>query len=117
MNTSAPPDILRTICELDAGQLEADIRTAAADVAKAVRDLGGKVVGKMSINLVFEPAKGSGQLLIQHKLTYQRPTEGGKLMEEKSGETAVYVNDRGHCSILPERQMGLDFNTQETARG
>ena len=109
MSTEAAPDILRTIAELDAGALEADLRAAAGDVATAVRDLESKVQGKLNLTLTFTRAKGSGQLVIAHKMSYQKPTETGKLSEESCGETAVYVNGRGHCTILPEAQMGFDF--------
>lgn len=115
--TPTAPDILRTLGELDAGALEADLRTAAADVARAVRDIDSKTTGKLTLDLTFTRAKGSGQLVISHKLSYRKPTESGRLSEESAGETACYVNDRGHCSILPESQMALDFNrsTKEAA--
>ena len=110
MSTEAAPDILRTIAELDAGALEADLRAAAGDVAKAVRDIDSKKTqGKLNLTLTFTRAKGSGQLVIAHKMSYQKPTETGKLSEESGGETAVYVNSRGNCTILPEAQMGFDF--------
>jgi hypothetical protein len=109
-----PSSLAQTLGELDAGSLEAQTSAALRDIAKAVRDHDGRQTkgkGQLLIKLVFERAKGSGQLLVTHTLTYSRPTEIGELSEKSTGSTQMYCSAEGALSVLPEAQGRFDFDT------
>lgn len=103
------PDIYQSIQELDCGELDAFIRQAALDTASSVVCFQGK--GKVAIELSFDQAKGSGQLLVSHKVSYAKPTAKGKRTEEHRGDTLVYVDAKGSLSVMPHNQTNLDFET------
>jgi|WetSurMetagenome_2_1015567.scaffolds.fasta_scaffold517444_2 hypothetical protein len=104
----------QTLGELDAGSLESQATSALRDVAKAVRAHDkSKSKGKITLTLTMERAKGSGQLLVGHTLSYSRPTETGKLSEESSGDTLMYCNEQGALSVLPDAQGKFDFGTRD----
>lgn len=106
------PSIIQTIGELDAGTLESQASHALREIALAVRDIDGtKVKGKLQISLTFERAKGSGQILVSHQLTYCKPTDTGRLSEETNGDTLMYVANGGALTVLPETQGKFDFST------
>lgn len=108
------PSITQTLGEIDAGTLDAQASHALREIARAVRDIDGtRVKGKLSINLTFERAKGSGQILVTHKLSYQKPTDSGRLSEESNGDTLMYVGAHGALTVLPEAQGRFDFDRQE----
>jgi hypothetical protein len=113
MTTPPAPDIWQTLAELDGGSVEAQFRHAATAVAKAMRDIDeSRIKGKLAIELTFDRVKGSGQILLQSRVTVTRPTEKGKTSDESNGETLVYVHTNGHMSVLPESQTS--FNFEET---
>lgn len=110
MNNPNPPDIFRTLGELDAGSLQSQATYAMRDIAQALRDLeASKVKGRLIIDLTLEHAKGSGQLLVTHKLTFTKPTETGKASEETNGDTLLYVGRDGSLTVLPETQTTFQF--------
>ena len=101
----------KTIGELGAGELESMATHALRDVVKAVRDQDGtRVKGKLVIDLTLERSKGTGQLLVTHKLSYVMPTDTGKLSEDASGDTLMYASQNGDLSILPDRQFTMDLD-------
>ena len=117
MSKPAAPDIWTTLAELAGGTVEAQFRHAAVAVAKALRDIdGARTKGRLSLDLTFERANGTGQLLLSSIVKVTRPTEKGKTSDESHGETLVYVHRNGHMSILPESQTEFDFNNTETAQ-
>lgn len=111
------PDVWLTIAELAGGSVEAQFRHAATAIAKAMRDLDDtKVKGEVTLKLSFSHAKGTGQKLCTSRVSYVIPTETGKKTEEANAETAVYVHQNGHMSVLPEQQLGFEFNKKEGIR-
>lgn len=110
------PSIANTLGELDAGNLDAQASHALREIAQAVRDIDGtRVKGRLKIDLTFERAKGSGQVLVSHQLSYIKPTTTGKLSEETNGDTLMYVGAAGALSVLPETQGRFDFTKEEMA--
>jgi hypothetical protein len=115
MTNTNPTNLYRTLGELDGGVLEAQANHALSDVALAVRAIDGtKVKGKLTIQITVERAKGSGQLLVTHKLSLTKPTDTGRTSEEANGETLMYCSAKGALSVVPEAQGRLDFTHQET---
>lgn len=102
----------KALGELDGGNAESQLDHALRDVARAVALTDSKVKGKVTLELVLEPAKGSGQLLVTHKIAYVRPTDTGRLSEETNGETAMYATDKGALSVLPHDQLALNLETR-----
>ncbi|SQD06173.1 CPS-53 (KpLE1) prophage protein [Escherichia coli] len=65
-----------------------------------------KTKGKVSLNLEIEPFD-ENRVKIKHKLSYVRPTNRGKISEEDTTETPMYVNRGGRLTILQEDQGQL----------
>lgn len=82
------------IGELDGGVFETKIGAVLSEVASGV--MNTKTKGKVSLNLE-----------IKHKLSYVRPTNRGKISEEDTTETPMYVNRGGRLTILQEDQGQL----------
>ncbi len=57
--------------------------------------------GKVSLNTEIEPFD-ENRVKIKHKLSYVRPTNRGKISEEDTTETPMYVNRGGRLTILQE---------------
>ncbi|MCV4731818.1 M48 family metalloprotease, partial [Escherichia coli] len=60
-----------------------------SEVASGV--MNTKTKGKVSLNLEIEPFD-ENRVKIKHKLSYVRPTNRGKISEEDTTETPMYVN-------------------------
>ncbi len=56
---------------------------------------------------VFETKIDENRVKIKHKLSYVRPTNRGKISEEDTTETPMYVNRGGRLTILQEDQGQL----------
>ncbi len=65
-----------------------------------------KTKGKVSLNLEIEPFD-ENRVKIKHKLSYVRPTNRGKISEEDTTETPMYVDRGGRLTILQEDQGQL----------
>ena len=74
------------------------------EVASGV--MNTKTKGKVSLNLEIEPFD-ENRVKIKHKLSYVRPTNRGKISEEDTTETPMYVNRGGRLTILQEDQGQL----------
>ncbi|WP_435300770.1 hypothetical protein [Escherichia coli] len=92
------------IGELDGGVFETKIGAVLSEVASGV--MNTKTKGKVSLNLEIEPFDES-RVKIKHKLSYVRPTNRGKISEEDTTETPMYVNRGGRLTILQEDQGQL----------
>ncbi|WP_274538084.1 hypothetical protein [Escherichia coli] len=69
----------------------------------------GSLVSRISgavHNLEIEPFD-ENRVKIKHKLSYVRPTNRGKISEEDTTETPMYVNRGGRLTILQEDQGQL----------
>ncbi|EIQ11691.1 hypothetical protein SF285071_1259 [Shigella flexneri 2850-71] len=75
-----------------------------SEVASGV--MNTKTKGKVSLNLEIEPFD-ENRVKIKHKLSYVRPTNRGKISEEDTTETPMYVNRGGRLTILQEDQGQL----------
>lgn len=94
MASERSTDVQAFIGELDGGVFETKIGAVLSEVASGV--MNTKTKGKVSLNLK-----------IKHKLSYVRPTNRGKISEEDTTETPMYVNRGGRLTILQEDQGQL----------
>jgi len=95
-------DIPIFISELDAGVFEQKLAVALAEVSAAVIDHDKK--GSVNITFDLSRISNSHQVAIKHKLTFSKPTSKGKVSEENTTETPMYVGTKGYLSMFPENQ-------------
>ena len=88
------------LSELDAGVFANKLTSALAQVAMGVvtQNKNGKIVLELSVK---KADNDSDQVQITHKLKYDMPTRRGKLLEEDTTVTPMYVGRGGRLSILP----------------
>ncbi|EEX3054315.1 protein YfdP [Escherichia coli] len=104
MASERSTDVQAFIGELDGGVFETKIGAVLSEVASGV--MNTKTKGKVSLNLEIEPFD-ENRVKIKHKLSYVRPTNRGKIAEEDTTETPMYVNRGGRLTILQEDQGQL----------
>lgn len=98
-------DVKEFLSDLDAGVFEQQLSKMISEVAGAVLD--HNQMGKVSIILEMKRIGTSAQVMINEKLVYVRPTSKGKISEEYTTETPMYVGRRGKVSLFPEDQGQL----------
>lgn len=99
------PDFLG---ELDAGVFINKIAGALNNAALGVLNNGskGKVVLTFDIDRMGNSIEEK-RVMIKHKLQYITPTPRGKVSEEDTTETPMFVNRGGKLTILQEDQGNL----------
>ncbi|HCI6869693.1 TPA: hypothetical protein NPP97_002016 [Klebsiella variicola subsp. variicola] len=99
------PDFLG---ELDAGVFINKIAGALNTAALGVLNNGskGKVVLTFDIDRMGNSIEEK-RVMIKHKLQYITPTPRGKVSEEDTTETPMFVNRGGKLTILQEDQCNL----------
>jgi hypothetical protein len=55
--------------------------------------------GKVKLELAFEHIKGTHQVRVEHKVTFEKPTMSGRAGEESKGATVLHVGKRGALSL------------------
>lgn len=105
----ATPDFISVLqADLDAGLFSAKISRAISDAALAVVEHGEKGrKAKVTIELTLARIGESHQIDLTHKISSSRPTRRGKVAEEDSTSTPMYVGPHGALSIAPAAQMRL----------
>lgn len=99
------PDFLG---ELDAGVFMNKISAALNATALGVLNNGGK--GKVALEFDLDRISNSVEekrVSIKHKLKFVTPTPRGKVSEEDTTETPMYVGKGGKLTILQEDQGQL----------
>lgn len=94
--------------ELDGGVFETKLSAALNEVALGVLNNGSK--GKVQVTFDFSRLSNSvdeKRVGISHKLTFVKPTNRGKIAEEDTTETPMYVNRGGKLTVLQEDQGQL----------
>lgn len=99
------PDFLG---ELDAGVFQNKISAALNDTALGVLNNGGK--GKVVITFDIDRLSNSVEekrVSIKHQLKFVTPTPRGKVSEEDTTETPMFVGKGGKLTVLQEEQGQL----------
>ncbi len=91
--------------DLDIGVFEKKLAHALSDVAAGVIDHSH--AGKITITLDLKQIGNSQQVMVEHKLAFTRPTSKGKISEEDTTQTPMYVGEKGAMTIFPEGQGQL----------
>ncbi len=95
-------DVSVFISDLDAGVFENKVRQVLSDVAGAViaHNAAGQVILKFDLKRIGQ----SYQIQVQHQVRYTQPTSKGKVVEEDSTSTPMYVGTNGRLTFFPENQ-------------
>lgn len=94
--------------ELDAGVFENKIAAALNSTALGVLNNGGK--GQVVVTFDIDRLSNSVEekrVGIKHKLKFVTPTPRGKVSEEDTTETPMYVGKGGKLTVLQEDQGQL----------
>ncbi|MGV6989631.1 hypothetical protein ACWA5Z_12210 [Testudinibacter sp. P80/BLE/0925] len=93
--------------ELDASVFVSKVATALSQVAlgTVTHDKQGKVILEFTLKKMESDSDSStnSKVQISHKLIYSQPTKRGKVSEEDTTATPMYVHKGGRLSVTPER--------------
>lgn len=102
-----PTNTQQFLSDLNGGAFAEQIGVAVSNAARGVSHNGGK--GKVIITLDLERVAQSNHVNIKHSLKSVSPTAKGRVTEEYSAETPMYVNSDSDVTALPKDQGQL-FN-------
>lgn len=88
--------------ELDAGVFINKVTRGLADVALGA--VTTSKTGKIVLTFDVKQIGTSNQVNIKHHIKTVKPTANGKVTEENSTETPVYVGTGGTLTIFPDKQ-------------
>lgn len=92
-------DTLQFLADLEAGIFANKIGVAITNAARGAINFDKD--GAVTVAFKFERIGNSRQVNITHKLTVVEPTERGKLTEETTTETPMYVGAKGEVTAFP----------------
>lgn len=102
-------DTLQFLADLEAGIFASKIGVAITNAARGA--ICFDQAGTVTVSFKFEQIGNSRQVNITHKLVVVEPTERGKLTEETTTETPMYVGMSGDVTAfpptVPTRQIDL----------
>lgn len=88
--------------ELDAGVYVQKVARALADTALGA--VTTNKAGKVVLTIDVKQIGVSNQVMLKHSIKMVKPTAYGRVTEENSTETPVYVGVRGKLTALPDKQ-------------
>lgn len=103
-------DLATILDDLNGGVFAEQVGRALSDVAAGTvangdKGKAGEVVIKFKLRRIGE----SSQVAVKHTLSYVRPTSKGKVTEEVSNETPMYVGRGGKMTLVPDAQTSFEF--------
>ncbi|RLM13346.1 hypothetical protein BIY27_10775 [Gibbsiella quercinecans] len=108
MSENRKTDVPVFLGDLDGGVFNNKLAAALNDVALGVINNGGK--GKVVVTFDIDRLSNSVEekrVHIKHQLKYVSPTPRGKVSEEDTTETPMYVGKGGKLTIMQEDQGQL----------
>ena len=111
---SAATDVEEFMSDLDGGQFARMLSVALSQVSAGVLDAERKVKGKVQITLDITRIPKTGQVCIDHKLSFVRPTMQGKASEEATGQTVMHVGQAGRLTLTQPRLFGEPAERQQS---
>lgn len=90
---------------MDGGTLAIKLATALSDVAAAIDHT--RKQGEVSLIFKIKPIGETSQVMIDHTLKYVEPKARGKVSEEDTTSTPMYVGTRGKLTLIPDTQQSL----------
>lgn len=104
---------LNQLDPMNAGITRDRIEAALKDVGIGVANT--EKAGKVTVTFEIKPQKGTnGQVNIDAKVAFTKPTDKGKRSEEITDSTPMFISRDG-LSALPD-QPGLGFDESENVR-
>ncbi|HHW4669457.1 hypothetical protein LOD44_10425 [Xylella fastidiosa subsp. multiplex] len=97
----------------DGGILATKFAKALSDVALAINYT--RKQGEVTLSLKLKPIGESSQVMIDHTLKYVEPKLRGKVTEEDTTSTPMYVGARGKLTLIPETQQQLFAEKNESS--
>lgn len=101
--------------ELDAGVFINKVTRGLADVALGA--VTTNKAGKVILTFDVKQIGTSNQVHIKHSIKMIKPTPNGKVTEENSTETPVYVGTGGALTVFPDKQEPLFKGASNKAEG
>jgi hypothetical protein len=102
---SQKTNVSQLLKDLDAGVFEQKIAHALSQVAAGVVDHGR--AGRVQVTFDLKQIGESHQVACVHKLVFSQPTSKGKVSEENTTETPLYVNAGGELTLFPNNQARM----------
>jgi len=99
---SNPTDIGQFIADLNGGVFDESVSMLLSTVAAAVVD--HKKVGSVQLNFSMKPVGEGNQITITHEVKFTQPKARGKIIENDTTDTIMYVGIGGKTTLLPETQ-------------
>jgi D-serine deaminase-like pyridoxal phosphate-dependent protein len=105
------PEQLNSLLEdLDGGTFAAKIAAALKASAESVANWGAKgKTGKVSIDFTFARIGDSRQVDCVHAIKFITLTRKGRLIDEDTTSTPLYVGARGQLSLFPIQEQDTLF--------
>lgn len=106
MSEPTTTDVNEFLGDLDGGVFVEKVARALSDVAAGViaNEKSGKATVQFDVKMLSGP---TAQVSIDHKLTFIRPTPKGKVSEENTTNTPMYVGRGGKLSIFQPDQVQM----------
>jgi len=95
-------DVQAFIAELDGGVFIEKLARALSEVAGGAMD--NQAVGRVKLDFSIKRLGSSHQVNVSHKLEYTVPQMRGKVTEDDTTNTPMYVSTGGKMTFFPENQ-------------
>lgn len=102
---SKTTDITELFNDLDAGAFAQRLSIALRETALGTVSTGKK--GKVSITIDLARIGDSSQVNAVHSIKYAKPTAKGRVVEEATTSTPLYVTTGGTLSLFLDKQDSL----------
>lgn len=100
MSTKKYTDATQFLADLEGGVFAAKIGAAITEAAKGT--INWDKQSTVVITLGLKRLGNSRQVMVEHKLAFMQPRERGKITEEETTETPMYVNADGTVTAFAE---------------
>lgn len=111
----AATDVESFITDLEGGLAAQQLSVALSESAAAVVDFDKK--GSVTLKLEFEHIKGTRQVRVAHKVSFERPTNTGTASETASGATVLHVSKGGRLTLAQPDLLEGDSKKQTRIPG
>ncbi len=99
------PTLDETLGEFDAGIFVQKATEALKMAATGTIQSGKK--GSVTLHFELERIGDSSSVQVKHTLKFVKPTTNGKMAEENTTSTPMYVDNLGYLTISPQTQDDL----------
>jgi len=108
-------DVDEMMAVLDSGTFKRNLAKALSEVANAVVNF--ERVGKVTVGFDIRPLGSGAQVMINHCLTFVQPTMKGKISEDHTTSTPMFVDKKGNMTLMPNNQTDMFEDDKVTKLG